>query len=409
MKSLCVLCRGTKALCGKNRCPVLVRARYWNQTRSLIDSLELNGSSPPGVFVGRYGYPKVFVGPLIPPIHGDTSLLDTPELWVGKTIDDIVGFRSSLIRTKVPIKIEDTDNKIAEIVRDISLAGSSIDLEATLLKKPFGRVVFSDSVQPLGPSAPLKSLDLSTIKLDQKMERRSADTDLKANPAVIELYKDGIEISRIEKSFSTGSYGLKRGRKLVPTRWAITAVDDIISKSLREKIKEHPTIDEYRVYRTIGIDNRWFILMMPLVWMYELIEAWYPNTTWNLYGGETAIYNSAEGYEGRKKYAEIGGCYYAARLAVTEKLLSERRQAAVLILREAHPGYIMPVGVWNVREHVRDALKKKYQSYDSLDSALEEVMKVMDIPLLKWIENSSILGELKRQRRLEEFIGDDGI
>jgi len=400
---LCVLCRGTKALCGKTRCPVLVRTRYWNETKLLTDSLELNGSSPPGVFVGRYGYPKVSVGPLIPPMHGDTTLLDTPELWVGRSIDDIVGFRSSLIRTKVEIRVDNIENSTAEALRDISLSKSSIDLEAQLLKRPSGRVIFSDSVQPLGPSAPLKKLDLSAVKLDQKMERRSADTDLKAGGAVLELYRDGIGISRIEKSFSAGSYGVKKNRRLVPTRWSITAVDDIISKSLREKVKECPTIDEYRVYRTIGIDNRWVILMMPLSWRYELIEAWYPNTTWNLYGKETAIYNSSEGYEGRKEYAEIGGCYYAARLAVTEKLLGERRQAGVLILREAHPGYIMPVGVWNVREHVRAALRENYQPYDSLDSALEEVLKVMDIPLMRWIENSSILGELKHQKRLEDF------
>jgi hypothetical protein len=39
-------------------------------------------------------------------------------------------------------------------------------------------------------------------------------------------------------------------------------------------------------------------------------------------------------------------------LAVGELLEKERRQAAVVVLREAHPGYIMPVGVWQVREIV---------------------------------------------------------
>ena len=37
-------------------------------------SLEtLSGATPPSVFVGRYGYPKkVKVGPMIPPVHGNT-------------------------------------------------------------------------------------------------------------------------------------------------------------------------------------------------------------------------------------------------------------------------------------------------------------------------------------------------
>src|SRR5579884_540096 len=58
----------------------------------------VSGSTPPGVFVGRFGYPKVFVGPMVPRIYGDTSLLDTPEMWRGKTIEDIVDYRYSLVR-----------------------------------------------------------------------------------------------------------------------------------------------------------------------------------------------------------------------------------------------------------------------------------------------------------------------
>ena len=37
---------------------------------------------------------------MIPPIMGDTSVIDTPELWLDKSIDDIVDFRSMLIRGK---------------------------------------------------------------------------------------------------------------------------------------------------------------------------------------------------------------------------------------------------------------------------------------------------------------------
>ena len=54
-------------------------------------SLEiLSGATPPSVFVGRYGYPKVKVGPMVPPLHGDTTILDKPEMWLGKSIEDIV-------------------------------------------------------------------------------------------------------------------------------------------------------------------------------------------------------------------------------------------------------------------------------------------------------------------------------
>jgi len=146
-------------------------------------------------------------------------------------------------------------------------------------------------------------------------------------------------------------------------------------------------------------------LMMPSEWEYELIEAWYPDTTWNQYGQDIAIYNSYEFYKGRKTYAEIGGCYYAARLAVNETLHKERRQSATVIMREAHPGYIMPIGVWNVRESVRKTLKLPYHSFPTLHQALSFIQEYLSIPMKRWIKNSALLKNRLYQRRLEDFIG----
>ena len=145
--------------------------------------------------------------------------------------------------------------------------------------------------------------------------------------------------------------------------------------------------------------------MIPSEWKYELIEAWYPNTTWNPYNSNISLFNSYEFNKGRTTYAEIGGCYYAARLAVNEYLNKERRQAGVIILREAHPGYIMPIGVWNVRESVREALKKPYIKFDTLNQSLIFVSKKMDIPIQRWIRNSAILKNAIYQKKIEDFLG----
>ena len=64
---------------------------YLSKYGNLFASDFLNGSSPPSVFVGSYGYPKVGVGPMVPPIHGNTTLLDSPESWLGKNLDEIAG------------------------------------------------------------------------------------------------------------------------------------------------------------------------------------------------------------------------------------------------------------------------------------------------------------------------------
>ncbi|HXZ24227.1 MAG TPA: hypothetical protein VEH08_05780, partial [Methanomassiliicoccales archaeon] len=209
--------------------------------------------------------------------------------------------------------------------------------------------------------------------------------------------------SKIQKAFSVGAFGIEKNRKLVPTRWSITAVDDILGKTLLQKTKTYNPINEFRVYEWTQLDNRWCIILMPTSWRYELVEAWYPNTAWNPLGKQIDIISSHEFFEGRSEYAEIGGCYYAARLAVNELLEKERRQAGAVILREAHPGYIMPVGVWNVRENVRETLKQKPTLHSSLDDALKQVSTRMDIPIPRWTRASAILADYIRQRRLDDY------
>ena len=404
--SLCVICKGAKMLCGKTSCPILVKYYYQFKTKPLIDDLKLEGSSPPSVFIGRMGYPKVNVGPLIPPISGDTSFMDMPESWLDKSIRDIVSFRSRLVRGKHLVEVNNVEGggKIVDATRELAMSSNPVDSEAEFSKKPSGHVVLDDEVQPFGPSAPLRKFDVSSLKIDRKIDRAYSDTDLRAAEAIIDLHKDGILVSQIQRSFSVGAFGIGKNRRFVPTRWSITAVDNTLSKDLREKVKDFPHINEYLVYESWRLDNRFMVLQIPSAWCYELIEAWYPNTVWNPRGSRAVVFSSHEGFEGRNKYAEIGGCYYAARLAVCEELLKQRRQAATVILREAHPGYIMPVGVWNVRENVRNALRGKAFKFNTLKEMLNYAFGRLDIPRERWILNSKLLKDFLYQRRLEDFM-----
>ena len=78
---------------------------YLSRYGNLFSSDFISGSSPPSVFVGSYGYPKVAVGPMLPPTHGDTMILDLPERWLGKSIEEIVNYRLSLVRGTQQVKI----------------------------------------------------------------------------------------------------------------------------------------------------------------------------------------------------------------------------------------------------------------------------------------------------------------
>jgi hypothetical protein len=403
--SPCSICKGSKMLCGKPRCPLMVKFYSRTRTQRLIDSLDLAGSSPPGVFIGRYGYPKVDIGPLVPPEYGDTAIMDTPEQWMGKSIEEITDFRFRLVRGKYRVDVKEFQlgGKIVDYTRELALAVNPLEVEMSFAKRPTGRIVLDDEIQPFGPSGRVTTMDIGNPKYDHKVEKAYNDTDLRAVEAVRDLYKNGVMISKIQKAFSVGAFGVGKNRKLVPTRWSITAVDDMLGKTLLQRTKTNPTIDEFRVYDWTQLDNRWSVLFMPTSWRYELIEAWYPNTVWNPLGKQIDLISSHEFYEGRKDYAEIGGCYYAARLAVNELLTAERRQAGVVILREAHPGYIMPVGVWNVRENVRMALKQKPEKFSNLEQALAHVATRMDIPIPRWIKQSGVLTDFIRQRRIDDY------
>ena len=270
--SLCAKCKG-RLWCGKDKCPILVKFYTQTKVKPLIDSTYLEGSSPPSVFIGRWQYPKVFIGPMLPPQHGDTSIMDTPELWTNKSIQEIVDFRFQLVRGKYLTNVKNFDGKIVEKTREIALAETSPDAEVEFKTKPVGRIILNDEIQPFGPSASLVSLYVGSYSFNKRIEKAFYDTDLKAKDAVLDLYKRGILISKIQKAFSVGAFGLEKNRKFVPTRFSITAVDSTISEHLMEKVKNYPLTNEYLIYEDNYLGNRWIILMLPREWCYEMIEA----------------------------------------------------------------------------------------------------------------------------------------
>ncbi|NWF87550.1 hypothetical protein HXY32_07080 [Candidatus Bathyarchaeota archaeon] len=400
-------CKGSRFLCGKARCPIIVKANYFLRSVPLMQSEDIAGASPPSVFIGRIGYPYVYAGPLVPPIQEDTSVYDLPEFWFGKTIDEIVSFRSMLVRGKhrVHVRRFEECGKIIEKTRELALAVTPVDVELILKKKPRGFLLLDDEVQPFGPSAPIRDLLVGNARWNHHIEKAYSDTDLRAVLAVQELYTKGVLVTKIQRAFSVGAFGLKNNRRLVPTRWSITAVDSILSKNLMETLKTFPEINEYRVYESRYLDNIFEVIMIPSAWSYEAIEAWYPGTVWNPSGRNVVMFGDWEDHEGRTTYAEMGGCYYAARLAVCELLVKERRQATVIVLREAHPGYIMPVGVWQVRENVRNAMRQKPFLFNTLDEVLKFIASRFQIPLQQWMMRSELLKSALFQKKITDFIG----
>jgi DNA repair protein NreA len=402
---MCIRCRSAQLLCGKPVCPLLLRYQAFAQTLPMVSGTQLDGSSPPAVFVGRYGYPKVSVGPLLSPLHGSTELFDMPEAWVGRSVSEVVGFRTGLVRGTSPIRVTDAERPIPllEQLQLLGISSESAESETTFRRPPRGHIALSDSAPPFGPTAPLDRLKLDIRRVDPHLDRLSSDTAANARVAVNELYDRGVRVSQIQRAFSVGTLGRRGRRRLVPTRWSITAVDDLLGKRNLEEVHELPELGEIRVHRLTALDNRWIIAFLPGIWRYESIETWYPATLWNPSPDQIVMMGDHEGNHGRTTYASIGGCYYAARLAVSEALIALHRQAGAVVLREVHPGEILPLGVWNVREHVRAALKEPALRLSSLSELFDVIRATFAIPLDRWLGQSAVLHEARTQRRLDDW------
>ena len=54
---------------------IIIKYHSKEKLKPILNKLKIGGSSPPSIFIGRYGYPKVSIGPMIPPVIGDTSII----------------------------------------------------------------------------------------------------------------------------------------------------------------------------------------------------------------------------------------------------------------------------------------------------------------------------------------------
>ena len=370
----------------------------WNESLSrygnLFSSDSVSGTSPPSVFVGSYNYPKVFVGPMVPPVHGNTELLDNPEKWKGKTLEEIINFRLKLVRGIQQTSIEQTEGRYIENLQEVTMSSKPTDLDLIFNKKILSNISIDGESAPFGPIGEIKSAKFSGSTSTKPIEKIFYDKDMKAQDAVLKLYNSGIEISKIQKCFSIGMMGQKR--KLVPTKWSITATDDIISKSIVNEILENNLIDTSKVFSYEHLGNIFSVILFPHRWIFEMVEAWYSN-------GILGFGSDYEDARGINHPPHIAGAYFAAKLAVSEYLSKNKIQAGVLVFREIRSEYAIPVGVWQVREGVREAMKQKPQIITKFNDALEIAVTKTSISKNEWIKNGNITNMIRQKTLLDYF------
>ena len=395
--------------CGKGRCPVCARNNAIYKVKNKIETENFT-SDAVSPFVGRFGYPNVNVGILAPPERSDDSwMYDAPKFWSSENfeIPKIVDFRSSLLNSRDNVNIR-KKIKLIEISQDIAMSSKPVDVEIQLKEKPRFQLNLDSHMAPTGPNAKLKKASLTeNPKIHTKVYKVFDDIDLKAQDAVNYLFENNFDENFLSKLLSVGVLGLKVNRKLTPTKWSITATDDIIGKNLINEIKDFSETDSYYSFFGNYLGNYYLILMFPEIWSYELFETYVPQN-W-IYNKELRYTTDYENYSGRKEYASnTAGGYYTVRLAILEKLKEIKRQASVLALRFITDEYTMPLGVWVTRQTARKSMISKPIEFSSkelmLDYAGKLIKRKFGYNVDYLLSSSILLKNIKQQTKLAKFI-----
>jgi hypothetical protein len=384
-------------LCGKRVCPVFSLWRAIESVR-VPRAIELEEPSPPSVFVGRVGYPRVRVAPAVAAAGGEVGLYERPEEWLRMPLEEVLRMRLGLVRGVLQADVRKPG--ALEEVALLAMSSRPVEVEVRFARPPRPSVRLDLFAPPFGPAGEAERVRLlGNPAVPRPLERVYGDEGLRAEEAVLYLYESGVPVSQIQRAFSVGALGSGGLRRLVPTRWSITAVDEIISRHLLERVRRLERLDKYLFFERKYADNTFVAILAPGPWSYEWIEAWFPHTTWNP-GLTVEVEGDWEGFRGRSTYASLGGCYYAARLATAEYLLRLGRQATAVLIREIYEGFFLPIGVWFVRENVRQLFAARPERYDSLEEVLERLGRATRLPLSTWVSASRLLRDMLRQERL---------
>ena len=388
----CPVCK-TEHLGSKNDCPLYNKAFSLTKSRPLLD---FEAFSSPDIFVGRHAYPNIFSGVLSPvDTATDPTPLSFPEEWFKKdlSIAEVLKNRSALVYTRFK---PGSSKRLKSVMQEMTLSSKPCSAEFSLDKPPAFNAMESFNAGVIANTASLKTFSLtSNPVVPVPVERAFSDTDVGASDTVFSLYKGGLSNSYLINLFSAGILGLKSERRLVPSRWSTTAVDDILSSRLLSDLKTFEVIDSFQIFSGYYVGNRYVFILMPSKWRFEVIEKKI---------GSNHFWSDYESVFKRKAYASsVTGAYYVNRLAVCEYLHAIKKQAAVLVLREIDDSYYAPLGVGILRELSRHVFRNKPILAESLSASLTIAAGILETKTEEFVVQSKLLQELKNQTSLLDF------
>jgi hypothetical protein len=375
------------------------------QFEAAVQGDALFGSTAPEIFVGRSNYPDVSTGLLSPmDREADPTDFTTGGEWYrrGLDIDDVLRRRTGLLNStrSARVHVEDVWDGFVGVQREVAIADHPVDVEVGLDAKPDLDLSFDDIATPTGPRARARNAELTeNPHVPRPVEKTLSDDDWQAEGAMTYLYRRGFDVYDINTILSAGALGRGRDRRLVPTRWSITAVDDTVSRYLRGQTASASSVDEVEVWYNDYVGNDYWVLLVPGNWEFELVELKAPGSVWNPEpDGTYYLAADSEPYGGRSAYVEeTSGAYYAARLAVLEHLAERDRQATCLVIRHASESYWAPVGVWQIREGIRHAFEGEPATAETFRDAVGQLEGALPVSLSDLRRKSDLVAGIQSQ------------
>lgn len=387
------------------------------------------GSAP---IVGEKNYPFLATHN-ISNVDKKTSFFETGKL-VKKTYDEILPLKAkSILGSTQKNYIKKPKTRIVEELRDIYKSKSAIEMQSVFEKElTFNKILTSKVAGIMGSQNELTKLEAQENTSTSNKIEKFTQNDIKAKEAIISLYEKGVNEHQIINLLALGSFGIELNRKLVPTKWAISAFDQTIDNYLHKKILTYKLINEYEIYHDYDKGNDFIIILMPNTYAAEIVETWDLGTSeientsqfvpkldsafgvvnqdtsikidkWNT-GKRIIIEQDYVGINNKlsTKEPHCAGGYWATKSPISRLLDKRQRQASYISIRFID-NYDIPLGVVFVRECARKALKKPIFTANS-QKEIEEFLKENYPRHHYHFTTSKTLQEERKQKRLTSFL-----
>ncbi|AAM01257.1 Nre family DNA repair protein [Methanopyrus kandleri] len=382
MGGLCPRCRG-RGWCGRDRCPFLDAL---NEVRARLSSRNVDGYTVTA-HVSWRGYPRVIAAPGV----GEHRTPDEGGVLADLPYEEALKTRALTFRRYRGKRDVRNPPDLSDPEIESSISVRPVESTLQVRRRLSGASRTTPFIGPLVEG----ELELDgTPKVPRDLERYHED-DVKAEEAVVGLYRRGYDESYIARALSLGLLG--RDRRMVPTRWSVAAVDSMVSEHLAREVRDLPVSSEYRVLSGEVFGNEMWVILRPEPLSYELVEAYEPGAPWSD-RTRIAVLRDSE-VKDCKEPRETGGAYFAARLAALEWCSELGKQHGITVIRIVRKEYSAPLGAWVIREAVRRA--EEVFSTDDPREVWEFLREKLDDPV-----GEAALKVIKRgrQRTLDTFL-----